>query len=204
MPWRCGRCWPDCPAGRPGVSPALLHYSLFTLTFFGNKALTCRLVRDAPPSSSSPCGEEEERRARWRRRRGLGCELSQYRASIRCFFAKRQAWCRLAQTCMAPASLSAAAGLVRAGTLQSPVSTGPAAAVGDAEASQVCTKFAHDSHLVQGHLVEARVHLRLHQSLFFSSTPGRSSSSPRRRRGGGRILDKTASYCLVGKKSKSE
>ena len=52
--------------------------------------------------------------------------------------------------------------------------------------------FCHACHLVQNHLVEARVHLRLHQSLFFSSTPGRSSSSPRRRRGGGRKLDKAA------------
>ena len=60
--------------------------------------MTCRLVRDAPPSSSSPCGEEEERRARWRRRRGLGCKLSQYRASIRCSPAKWRpgsVWCRL-------------------------------------------------------------------------------------------------------------
>ena len=65
-----------------GRSPALIHSSLFTLTFFASKAMTCFLVRDAPPSSSSPCGEEEERRARCRRRRGLGCKLSRYRAPI--------------------------------------------------------------------------------------------------------------------------
>ena len=64
--------------------------------------------------------------------------------------------------------------------------------------------FCHACHLVQDYLVEARVHLDLHQSLFFSSTPGRSSSSPRRRRGGGRKPDKMASHCLAGEKGKSE
>ena len=68
--------------GAPRPAAGELLSSLFTLNFFANKAMTCRLVRDAPPSSSSPCGEEEERRARWRRRRGLGCKRSQYRAPI--------------------------------------------------------------------------------------------------------------------------
>ena len=68
--------------GAPRPAAGELLSSLFTLNFFANKAMTCRLVRDAPPSSSSPCGEEEERRARCRRRRGLGCKLSRYRAPI--------------------------------------------------------------------------------------------------------------------------
>ena len=80
----------------------------------------------------------------------------------------------------------------------------PAAAEREGRAMQVCTKLAHTCHIAQDYLVEARVHLRLHQSLFFSSTPGRSSSSPRRRRGGGRSSDKTASLCLANEKGKSE
>ena len=39
--------------GAPGCRPAPLPSSIFTLTFFANKAQTCYLVRYAPPSSSS-------------------------------------------------------------------------------------------------------------------------------------------------------
>ena len=63
----------NAPPSSPGVSPALLPSYLFTLTFFVCKALTCCLVRYAPPSSSSR-REEEERRARCRRRRGFGAD----------------------------------------------------------------------------------------------------------------------------------
>ena len=39
--------------GAPRPAAGELLSSLFTLNFFANKAMTCRLVRDAPPSSSS-------------------------------------------------------------------------------------------------------------------------------------------------------
>ena len=45
-----------CPicAPLPGASPATIHFSLFTLTFFAHKAITCGLVQNSAPSSSSP------------------------------------------------------------------------------------------------------------------------------------------------------
>ena len=189
MPWRCGRCWPDCPAGRPGVSPALLHYSLFTLTFFGNKALTCRLVRDAPPSSSSPCGEEEERRARCRRRRGLGCKLSRYRAPISALLRGGNCsavWCKLdLLQRLRPLArwLGACSGLLssRHGSarkaqciIQLHVCKHQGSGSGKRRTShsslyQTCTR----RHIAQTHLTEARVHLRLYpKPLFFSFAPG--------------------------------
>ena len=43
-----------CPicAPLPGASPATIHFSLFTLTFFAHKAITCGLVQNSAPSSS--------------------------------------------------------------------------------------------------------------------------------------------------------
>ena len=72
---------------------------LFTIHYsFACRAQVCDLVRYAPPSSSSPCGEEEERRARCRRRRGLGCKLSRYRAPISALLRGGNCsavWCKL-------------------------------------------------------------------------------------------------------------
>ena len=141
--------------GAPRPAAGELLSSLFTLNFFANKAMTCRLVRDAPPSSSSPCGEEEERRARCRRRRGLGCKLSRYRAPISALLRGGNCsavWCKLdLLQRLRPLArwLGACSGLLsphhgsarKARCNCTSTSTGGAAAEGEAGGIQVRTKF---------------------------------------------------------------
>ena len=85
------------PAGRqPGTS------SLFIIHFsFACRAQVWNLVRIAPPSSSSPCGEEEERRARCRRRRGLRVQAKMDPCS------DKMVLCYVASVCKFGANLNA-------------------------------------------------------------------------------------------------
>ena len=56
-----------------GLRPAPLPSSLFTLTFFANKAMTCWLVQFAPPISFSPCRRKRNApRPVQRKKRGWG------------------------------------------------------------------------------------------------------------------------------------
>ena len=88
-----------CPicAPLPGASPATIHFSLFTLTFFAHKAITCGLVQNSAPSSSSP-----------RRRRGAPRGGGEEEALVQtkmdpCFYkmvlcymvSMAEVWCRL-------------------------------------------------------------------------------------------------------------
>ena len=97
------------PAGRqPGTS------SLFIIHFsFACRAQVWNLVRIAPPSSSSPCGEEEERRARCRRRRGFGANEDGPVLLQDSLVLCGKHGIGLVQTRMPSASLSAAAPLAR-------------------------------------------------------------------------------------------
>ena len=81
----------------PGYRPAPIHFSLFTLTFFACKAMTCCLVQFSAPSSSSP-----------RRRRGAPRGGGEEEALVQtkmdpCFYKivlykvanMAEVWCRL-------------------------------------------------------------------------------------------------------------
>ena len=181
-----GRRPQGCRAERPGT------YSLFTIHYsLATRAQVCDLVRIAPPSSSSPCGEEEKRRARCRRRRGLGCKLSQYRAPISALLQGGNCsavWYRLdLPQRLRPLArwLGACSGLLssRHGSarkaqciIQLHVCKHQGSGSGKRRTShsslyQTCTR----RHIAQTHLTEARVHLRLYPKPLFFLCTGRGA-----------------------------
>ena len=107
----------------PGYRPAPIHFSLFTLTFFACKAMTCCLVQFSAPSSSSP-----------RRRRGAPRGGGEEEALVQtkmdpCFY--KMVSCKVASTAEVwykpecpLASLSTAAPLGRTAPAAPPALTG--------------------------------------------------------------------------------
>ena len=96
--------------GMPGCRPVLIHSSLFTIHSQPGRKFAALSEFRPPPLLLR--GEEEERPGVEEKKR-LWCKLSQYRASTRWFCTMWQAYASLVQTRMPPASLSAAAPLVR-------------------------------------------------------------------------------------------
>ena len=195
-----------CPicAPLPGASPATIHFSLFTLTFFAHKAITCGLVQNSAPSSSSP-----------RRRRGAprgGGEedalvqtkmdpcfdkMSLYKVAIVCKFGTNLTCFSVPDRCRWPGAHRALQGSrAHQASGSGKRSRGHASLRQTAPGLPLCKKASYRS------------------TVLAKFAPQPSSSPPPctallffsawRRRGGGCISDKTASQCLVAEKGKSE
>ena len=193
----------EVPLCRPAARrAALLHSSPFIFRRQGNDLPSC--PKCAPHFFFSL--QEKKKRAApgAKEKEGLGCRRRWTRAPTRWLCAMWQAYASLVQTRMPRTSLSAAAPTVLAETLQGLASTGPAAAVGNAETSQVCTNQYWNCHLAQAHLIEARYWLSLHPSPLLLLHRARRSSSSRlekKRRG---VHDGQASKPMPCRQENSE
>ena len=195
-----------CPicAPLPGASPATIHFSLFTLTFFAHKAITCGLVQNSAPSSSSPRrrrgaprgGGEEEALVQTKMDPCFD-KMSLYKVAIVCKFGTNLTCFSVPDRCRWPGAHRALQGSrAHQASGSGKRSRGHASLRQTAPGLPLCKKASYRS------------------TVLAKFAPQPSSSPPPctallffsawRRRGGGCISDKTASQCLVAEKGKSE